>query len=436
MTTIDVSLSTKELPSYLKSSSPLHWNNDSVCIHIEGHESEQSLTTIRRCARKISASVSASIQLMGDWSMEQQWAFASSVGSPKASVKLSFSDASSAQELSYLNDVHKAFDFARDLVNQTPEQMSPSSLADQVERFISGCGGVGAEYLTAKRLTGKELLEHQWHGIYEVGRGSERPPVLLELDYNPTGQADAPVDIALVGKGITFDSGGYSIKSSEGMLDMKCDMGGAATVSGALALAIMQGVKKRIKLFLCCAENLISGHAYKLGDIITYKNGTSVEIVNTDAEGRLVLADGLMAATESQAKMIVDAATLTGAAVMAVGRDYNAVFSLDTALQKQFLAMSDSVNEPHWPLPLSHSHKHNCPSPFADTANSRPQKGGGAGGASNAAGFLSRFVREDGQGWLHIDLAAAYNRNGSDTMVPGATGIGIRSIAALLLETA
>lgn len=283
-------------------------------------------------------------------------------------------------------------------------------------------------------LSGEELVAAGWQGIYEVGRGSSRPPVLLELDFNPTGSTDAAVEFALVGKGITFDSGGYSIKSSEGMLDMKCDMGGAATVTGALGLAIMQGLKKRTKLFLCCAENLISDHAYKLGDVITYKNGVTVEIVNTDAEGRLVLADGLMAATESGAKKIINAATLTGAAVMAVGKEFNAVFSLDEDFQASFLASADKVNEPHWRLPLMPWHQEQCPSPFADTANSRPVKGGGGGGASNAAGFLSRFVGNDGKGWVHVDLAAAYNRNGTDTMPNGATAIGIRTIADQLLK--
>jgi PepB aminopeptidase len=141
-----------------------------------------------------------------------------------------------------------------------------------------------------------------------------------------------------------------------------------------------------------------------------------------------------MAATESGAKVIVDAATLTGAAVMALGRDYNALFSMDTELRNEFISLSEQVNEPHWPLPLMPLHRDRCPSPFADTANSTSKKGGGAGGASNAAGFLSRFVADDGKGWLHIDLAAAYNRDGSDVMPNGGTGIGIRSISALLLK--
>ena len=142
---------------------------------------------------------------------------------------------------------------------------------------------------------------------------------MLELDFNPSKDPKAPVAAALVGKGITFDSGGYSMKTSQGMLTMKHDMGGAAIVTGALALAILRGLDKRVKLILCCAENLVSGHAYKLGDILTYKNGTTVEIVNTDAEGRLVLADGLQLAGDSGAPLVIDAATLTGAAVMALG---------------------------------------------------------------------------------------------------------------------
>jgi PepB aminopeptidase len=271
-------------------------------------------------------------------------------------------------------------------------------------------------------------------GIYHVGRGSTRPPVLIEIDYNPTGDINAPISACLVGKGITFDSGGYSIKSSEGMLSMKCDMGGAATVTGALGLAMLRGLKKRVKLFLCCAENLISGHAYKLGDVITYKNGTTVEVVNTDAEGRLVLADGLMAATETGSKLIIDAATLTGAAMVALGEEYNALFALDKALQQRVLGYSIQEFEPSWCLPLEKWRQYKCPSAFANTANSKSQKGGGGGGASNAAGFLSRFVNEEGTGWLHIDLAAAYNASGSVTMPVGATAQGVRTIARALLE--
>ncbi|MBT1452166.1 aminopeptidase PepB [Glaciecola sp. XM2] len=425
MSAFVVKLSTQAPPAFLATSTPMQLNGDSGEIFVTPNELD--LHTIALCARKLTSMVSSNISLEGDWHLEQQWAFAQSFFGPKTTAKLHWCENTDKVKLQQMLE---SLLFTRSIVNQTPEQLSPESLSEQASTWLRS---LSPSNVSIKAYVGEQLVEAGWNGIYEVGRGSVRPPVLLEVDYNPTQNADASVEIALVGKGITFDSGGYSIKSSEGMLDMKCDMGGAATVTGALGLAIQQGLSKRVKLFLCCAENLISGHAYKLGDIITYKNGTTVEIVNTDAEGRLVLADGLMAATESGAPIIVDAATLTGAAVMAVGREYNAVFSMDKDLCASFLAISEQVNEPHWPLPLTPAHKYKCPSPFADTANSRPQKGGGAGGASNAAGFLSRFVNEEGKGWLHIDLAAAYNRDGNEVMPAGGTAMGMRSISELLL---
>ncbi|MFT4731030.1 MAG: PepB aminopeptidase [Gammaproteobacteria bacterium] len=421
-----VSLSHEPASASWGANSKLSFITGGAILHL--HDAGLQLRQIQQSTRKIASLGIQNIEFSGDWDAEQQWAFATSFCG--AGFKGNITWCKNADE-SDLSTRFAAMQFTRQLVNETPEELSPESLATEAAAWIKS---LSPEHVTTTMLTGDELLKAGWHGIYEVGRGSCRPPVLLELDYNPTGDPDAVVDFALVGKGITFDSGGYSIKSSEGMLDMKCDMGGAATVTGALGLAIMQGLKKRTKLFLCCAENLISDHAYKLGDIITYKNGVTVEIVNTDAEGRLVLADGLMAATGSGARKIIDAATLTGAAVMAVGKEFNAIFSLDEAFQASFLASAQKVNEPHWRLPLMPWHQEQCASPFADTANSRPVKGGGGGGASNAAGFLSRFVGNEGQGWVHIDLAAAYNRNGTDIMPNGATAIGIRTIADQLIN--
>jgi PepB aminopeptidase len=281
---------------------------------------------------------------------------------------------------------------------------------------------------------GEELEKQGYVGTWQVGRGSNRPPAVLRLDFNPTGDEMAPVEAALVGKGITFDSGGYSIKTSEGMLAMKMDMGGAAYVAGALWLAITRGLNKRVRMYLCCAENLISGHAYKLGDVIKYPNGTTVEIVNTDAEGRIVMADGLLKATEANIPLVIDAATLTGAAHVAVGNEYNALFSLDDALAEKALKAAADESEPLWRLPLAPFHRHKCPSPYADTANSVPTKGGGAGGASNAAGFLSRFVNEKGSGWLHFDLSGAFYGKDTASWSAGGTAMGIRTIARLLTD--
>ena len=155
-------------------------------------------------------------------------------------------------------------------------------------------------------------------------------------------------------------------------------------------------------------------------------------MVNTDAEGRLVLADGLLAASETKAPLIIDAATLTGAAMVAVGNDYNAIFSLDKDIIQHTTQIAEDVKEAVWPLPLEVWHQNKCPSAYADTANSRPQKGGGMGGASNAAGFLSRFVPNEGKGWIHFDLAAAFNSGASSVAPAGATAMGIKTIAKLI----
>ena len=425
-----VRLSEQAAASHWGQGTGLSFSEDGATIHLQENE---TLKNIQKAARSIAQQGIKSVSLSGDtWCTESQWAFYQGFVSPKQLAGVTFVE-NAQSDLTELAALQTAASWARSMINGTAEDVYPESLAGNAAEFIQS---LAPEHVSYQIIKGNALLEQQWIGIHEVGRGSERPPVLLELDYNPTGDANAPVSAALVGKGITFDSGGYSIKSSEGMLGMKCDMGGAATVTAGLALAIQRGMKKRIKLFLCCAENLISGHAYKLGDILTYKNGTTVEIVNTDAEGRLVLADGLMAAGETGAELIIDAATLTGAALVAVGQEYNALFGLDKALVNDVQQFASDEFEAAWPLPLEPWHKNNCPSPYADTANSRAQKGGGFGGASNAAGFLSRFVGNEGQGWVHMDLAACFENNAGPQWAAGATTLGMRTVARTLLEKA
>jgi PepB aminopeptidase len=423
---LSVSITNQAPADYYSAGTVLSVNGQTAQIHLV--DSENNLSHIKKAARSLDSLGVMQVELIGNWEIEQQWALAQSFTTINKQHHIKWCDDDNANELSHR---YQAMIFTRNITNATPEDLSPEILANNCEDWLNS---IDKKHISSKRWVGEALKEQGWMGIYHVGRGSVRPPVLLEIDYNPTGDIDAPVSASLVGKGITFDSGGYSIKSSEGMLSMKCDMGGAATVTGALGLAILRGLNKRVKLFLCCAENLISGHAYKLGDVITYKNGTTVEVVNTDAEGRLVLADGLMAATETGSKLIIDAATLTGAAMVALGEEYNAFFALDKALQQRVLDYSAQEFEPSWCLPLEKWHQNKCPSAFADTANSKSQKGGGGGGASNAAGFLSRFVNEQGKGWLHIDLAAAYNANGTVYMPVGATAQGFRTIARALLE--
>lgn len=419
-----VDISFEAAPAPWKANGNLSFTGNKVTIHLKDDHTEQ-LSSVRKAARKLGG-LCNEVALGDNWSKELSIAFITSYKNPTGKQHVTLATGNDTSDLENYLIAHQ---FTVDLINETPQNLPPMELAHKTAHWLTE---LEPDAIKFQIISGKELQEQQWHGIYEVGRGSDRPPAMLDLDFNPTGDADAPTKSVLVGKGITFDSGGYSIKTSQGMVAMKCDMGGAATVTGALGLAIMQGLTNRTRLILCCAENLISGHAYKLGDIITYKNGTTVEIVNTDAEGRLVLADGLMRAAEFEPEQIIDAATLTGAAVVALGSNYNALFALDKAMTTKAQAAANKVNEPAWPLPLEPFHQYNCPSPYADTANSRPQKGGGSGGASNAAGFLSRFVPNNGKGWLHMDLAAAFNDSSSGSRPAGATAQGIRTIAELI----
>lgn len=424
--TIEVTLSGQPAAKKWGDSNPISTTVEGYQIHIQQLDERASLPLVQTSSRKLQGLGIDAVTLTGEWTVEQQWAFYLGFVTAKGGQTVVW-----ASDDSELEHRKLAYDWTRNIINLPPQDMYPLALANHAIDFIKS---VATGKVEANVIIGDDLLEAGWVGIHAVGRASVHPPVLLSLDYNPTGDENAPIETALIGKGITFDSGGYSIKSSEGMLTMKCDMGGAATVTGALALAILRGLNKRVRLILCCAENMIGGNAFKLGDILTYKNGTTVEIVNTDAEGRLVLADGLFHATELGAKKVIDAATLTGAAMMAVGSDYNAVFGLDKEYVTKGLAAAEVEFEGAWPLPLDKFHRNTCPSPYADTANSRPQKGGGMGGASNAAGFLSRFVTEDGTGWLHFDLAGAFNGSSNAKYSAGATAMGVRTIARLLTE--
>lgn len=215
------------------------------------------------------------------------------------------------------------------------------------------------------------------------------------------------------------------------MESMRADMGGAALVSGALALAIARGVQHRIKLYLCCADNLVSGNAFKLGDIIHYRNGKTVEVDNTDAEGRLVLADGLICADNDKPHYIIDCATLTGAAKIAVGNDYQSLLSFDDSFANRLIESATTEHEAFWRLPLAEFHRSQFPSSFADMANSGLPN---TAGASTAAAFLSHFIKNYKQNWLHIDCSATFRKSATSLWATGATGVGVRAIAHLLSE--
>ncbi len=399
-------------------------NNDGIALHLTGKD---DLSLIQRAARKIDGLGIKHVALSGEgWDADRSWAFWSGYKGPKGTRKVEWAQLDEAQQKE-LDSRLKVIDWVRDTINASAEELGPEQLAQRAVDLLFSVGGDNVSYRITK---GEDLREQNYMGLHTVGRGSERPPVLLALDYNPTGNPDASVYAALVGKGITFDTGGYSLKQSAFMDSMKSDMGGAALVTGALAFAINRGLNKRVKLWLCCADNMVSGNAFKLGDIIHYRNGKKVEVMNTDAEGRLVLADGLIDASAQKPQLIIDAATLTGAAKTALGNDYHALFSFDDALAGRLLNSAAAENEPFWRLPLAEFHRHQLPSNFAELNNTA--SAAFPAGASTAAGFLSHFVENYQQGWLHIDCSATYRKSAVEQWAAGATGLGVRTVANLL----
>jgi PepB aminopeptidase len=407
------------------------FTSEGALIHLSSKDNSlNERLNVQRAARKLAQMSIPSFQLAGSWDLEAQWHFWQGIYSPKKSPTIEFAELNE-NDKAILNNRINSITWAKKIINASPEDLSPIQLATQAGEFITQ---LDQEHVSYNIISGEALSQAGLVGIYNVGRGSVREPALLELDYCPQGTENDVPSAALVGKGITFDSGGYSMKSTLGMLHMKCDMGGAATVAAALALAISNGLNKRVKLFLCCAENLVSGHAYKLSDILKYKNGVTVEVVNTDAEGRLVLADGLILADECKAPVIINAATLTGAACVALGDHYDAMFTMDNDLAERFNTISKQEHSPLWRLPLEPFHQDNCPSDYAITANSKAVPGGGVGGASNAAGFLSRFVDYENKQWIHFDLAACFQNSAGALFSAGATGRNIRNISRYLCE--
>ncbi|MBQ0528654.1 aminopeptidase PepB [Providencia rettgeri] len=387
------------------------------------------LCAVQSAGRKLDGQGIRNVALAGeDWDLEKSWAFWQGFRAPKGARTIEWPVLPEADRKELENRI-RTIDWVRDVINAPAEELGPEQLA---QRAIDLLCTVGAQDISYRIIKGDDLLEQGYTGIHTVGRGSSRPPVFLALDYNPGANPNAPVFAALVGKGITFDSGGYSIKPSSSMNSMKADMGGAATLAGSLALAISRGLQKRVKMFLCIADNMVSGNAFKLGDIIRYRNGKSVEIMNTDAEGRLVLADGLIDASKEKPTLIIDAATLTGAAKTAVGNDYHSVLSFDDKLVADLMSASDAEFELFWRLPLAEFHRQQLPSGFADLNNiAAPSH---TAGASTAAAFLSHFVENYRQNWVHIDCSATYRKSAVSLWAEGATGTGVRTLANLLIS--
>ena len=301
----------------------------------------------------------------------------------------------------------------RDLGNAPPNELTPTVLA---ERAGSICKSLGVKCTV---LNLRQIEKEKMGGLLAVNRGSGEEPRFVVMEYAP---ARAKKTVCLVGKGITFDSGGISLKPGEKMEEMKFDMCGAAAVIGIVKAAA--GLKLPIKLIgiFAATENLPSGTAYKPGDIITMMSGKTVEIVNTDAEGRMILADALHYASRYKPDHLIDFATLTGACVVALGMEASGVFSADNELAQKLITAGQQVGEPLWRLPEWDEYKDYIRSEWADMKNS----GGRWGGASTAALFLKQFVGE--ASWAHIDIAGtASNDNETPRDARGATGVGVRA---------
>ena len=318
-----------------------------------------------------------------------------------------------------------AISLVKDLVNMPPIDLYPASLADLAVEAASGLP------LDVTVWDESELAADGFGGIAGVGAGSTRPPRLVKISYSPSG---ASKHLALVGKGITFDTGGLSLKPPASMVGMKYDMTGAATVLAVVVAAARLQLPVRITAWLCIAENMPSGSAIRPNDVLRLRGGRTVEVLNTDAEGRLVLADGLVAASEENPDAIIDVATLTGAAVVALGNRYFGTMGDDTLVQN-VLAASQATGEQAWPMPFPDELRATINSDVADIANAKI--GSTAGGMLLAGVFLQEFIGTDSSGkaipWAHLDIAGPAQNSGVGWgyTAAGPTGVSVRALLRL-----
>lgn len=312
-------------------------------------------------------------------------------------------------------------DIVRDLVNTPPNLLYPASFAKRAEELVADLP------VSVTVLDENQLAEGGYGGIVGVGQGSTRPPRLVRLEYAP---ASAKRSVSLVGKGITFDTGGISLKPAPGMDDMTSDMTGAATVLGATVGAARLGLDVKVTTYLALAENMPGGGAQRPGDVVTMRNGKTVEVLNTDAEGRMVMADALVDAAADEPDLIMDVATLTGAAVVALGKRTAGVMGTEDAREKVLSAAATS-GEPFWALPFPAELRADLTGRVADLRNigERP------GGALSAGIFLAEFVGE--VPWAHLDIAGpGFASSPLGYMGKGATGMSTRTVLQVLEDLA
>jgi leucyl aminopeptidase len=309
--------------------------------------------------------------------------------------------------------------WARDLVNTPALDLPPTELAKAAQAMARQVG------LTCRVWTAAELKKGGFGGIVGVGQGSVRPPRMIELRY--AGGKGA--SIALTGKGIAFDSGGLSIKDASGMEWMKCDMGGAASILGAMRAIALLKPKVNVIAAIPSAENMPSGSAIRPGDVLRHRGGKTSEVLNTDAEGRLVLADALAYLAEKKPRVIIDTATLTGACMVALGDDLWGAMGNDRDLIRDVLVAGEEAGEPGWELPMHEPYRRLIDSEVADIKNT----GKRYGGAITAAMFLREFVGDTP--WVHLDIAGpAFHEKAGDYSPKGATGSPVRALVRYVLD--
>jgi leucyl aminopeptidase len=343
-------------------------------------------------------------------SVESIAVFASGVKSDEASHAIRRGEA-----------IARAVKLARDLVNEPASALNPEQFAARAEDVAESSG------LEIEVLGPDELSAIGANAILAVGGGSANSPRLIRLRYQPQSSAAGDTVTGLVGKAITFDTGGYSIKTFEGMLEMKGDMAGGAAVLGAMSALRELACPTPVVATICAAENMISGTAFRPGDVIKGMNGVTMEILSTDAEGRLVLADGLVDTARRGATELIDLATLTGAAVVALGEGTTALFASNDQLADKLLQAADEVGEQMWRMPLTEGLESKIKGDVADIKNT----GGRTGGAITAALFLQHFT--DGLPWAHLDIAGSARQDKSGALGPkGASGVGVRTLLRYL----
>jgi leucyl aminopeptidase len=309
--------------------------------------------------------------------------------------------------------------FTRDLGNLPPNVCHPTYIAEQAKQMSKAYKGLKVDVLDEKKL--RDLGAG---AFLAVSQGSDQPGCIIVMQYNGGKKGEQPY--ALVGKGITFDTGGISLKPGQGMDEMKYDMGGAASVLGTLKAVLELQLPINLVCLLACAENMPSGGATRPGDIVTTMSGQTVEILNTDAEGRLVLCDALTYAERFEPRAVIDVATLTGACIVALGSNTSGLLGNNDALVQQLLQAGENAADRAWQLPLFDEYQEQLDSPFADIANI----GGPKAGTITAACFLSRFTKKFA--WAHLDIAGtAWTSGGKEK---GATGRPVPLLTQYLLD--